>query len=131
MAAKDVASTLGALTQAELIEEIQRRLGRSATRRIGVQHARVLQLLLADMPPGPHEVSTIYKALLDSGRSMVMSQLYRVLRVLEEAQVLESRWANFEGRPRRVFSVVGRVDAGTLHGAGHFCEHCGAPLQRS
>jgi len=128
-AAHDAATTLNALTQDELIKEIRRRLGLTSARRVGYHHAEVVRLLL-DMGGGLHEVSAIYKALLDSNRAMVMSQLYRVLKVLEEAKVVESHWANLEGRPRRVFGVAGRVDRDALHKSGDFCKHCGAPLHR-
>lgn len=120
---------MDALSASEMIAEIQGRLGKGKPRRISHQHVDVMRLMRQDLAPGLYEVSTIYKALLQTGRPMVMSQLYRVLRVLEEAGLLECHWANFAGRPRREFGVAGRVDLRHAHAAGEICKHCGAPLQ--
>ena len=101
----------------ELIEKIRHGLGPTLSRRIGPHHAAVLATLLelGDIEP---EVRTLYKAMLDSGRDMVMARLYRVLRVLEEAGVIHRDWVAHGGRVRGVYRV--RDDLRSTHrGAMH------------
>lgn len=97
----------------ELIEKIRQGLGRTLSRRIGPHHAAVLATML-EMGETEPEVRTLYKALLDSGRDMVMARLYRVLRVLEEAGVVHRDWVAHGGRVRGVYRV--RDDLRSTHG---------------
>ncbi|SFN27421.1 transcriptional repressor [Variovorax sp. OV329] len=90
-----------------MIERIQRGLGPAVSRRVGPQHAAVLATMLEMGNPAP-EVRDIYRAMLESGRDMVMARLYRVLRVLEEAEVVRRDWNAYGGRVRGAYRVQGR-----------------------
>lgn len=89
----------------DLIERIRDGLGPTLSRRIGPQHATVLATMLEMGEATPPEARTLYKALLDSGRGMVMARLYRVLRVLEEAEVIRRDWVANGGRVRGIYRV--------------------------
>ena len=109
----------------ELIQEIRAQLGPTSARRVGLAHATVLHTLM-DMEENFADVNAIYKALLASGNPMVMSKLYRALKVLEEAHAVERHWAPHEGRPRSVYGVAGRARQHD-HDAV-VCRFCGVPL---
>ena len=104
----------------ELIDKIRHGLGPTLSRRIGPQHAVVLATML-EMGDAAPEARTLYKALLDSGRDMVMARLYRVLRVLEEAGVVRRDWVAHGGRVRGVYRV--RDDLRSAHCGPGFV-HC-------
>lgn len=106
-----------------LIERIRHGLGPVMSRRIGPQHAAVLATMLEMEDPAP-EVRDIYRAMLESGRDMVMARLYRVLRVLEEADVVRRDWVAYGGRVRGAYRVQGR--AGGPAGDAATCAQCGA-----
>ncbi|OUM01489.1 transcriptional repressor [Variovorax sp. JS1663] len=92
-------------TEIELVELINARLRPSSSRRVGLPHAAMLRTL-DRMEDGAGDVQSIYKALMDSGRAMVMSKVYRVLKVLEEAGLVERRWILYDGRPRSQYRIV-------------------------
>jgi len=116
-----------AASTSELIQEIRTQLGPTSARRVGLVHATLLQTLI-DMEEDFPDVTAIYKALLANGNPMVMSKLYRALKVLEEARTIERHWAPHDGRPRSVYCVAGRARAaGHDHDAG-VCRFCGVPL---
>lgn len=117
----------GAASTSELIEEIRRQLGPTSARRVGMVHATLLHTLI-EMEEDFADVNAIYRALLANGNAMVMSKLYRALKVLEEARAIERHWAPHDGRPRSVYCVAGRArQAGHDHEAG-VCRFCGVPL---
>jgi len=117
----------GAASTSELIQEIRRQLGPTSARRVGLVHATLLHTLI-EMEEDFADVNAIYKTLLANGNPMVMSKLYRALKVLEEARAIERHWAPHDGRPRSVYSVAGRArQAGHGHDAG-VCRFCGVPL---
>ena len=119
--------TMDHTAASDLIQEIRAQLGPASARRVGVAHATVLHTLM-DMEEDFADVNAIYKALLANGNPMVMSKLYRALKVLEEAHAVERHWAPHEGRPRSVYCATGRARrAGHDHDAG-VCRFCGVPL---
>lgn len=93
-------------TEAELVKLIHARLGPSSSRRVGFHHAAMLRTLNR-MQGGAGDVHAIYKALMDDGQMMVMSKVYRMLKVLEEAGLVERRWLLDDGRPRSEYRVAG------------------------
>ncbi len=122
-----ILAAAGAASTSELIQEIRAQLGPTSARRVGLAHATLLQTLI-DMEEDFADVNAIYKALLANGHPMVMSKLYRALKVLEEARAIERHWAPHEGRPRSVYGVAGRArQHGHDHDAG-VCRFCGVPL---
>ena len=127
IAEHDNAADLTGLTQDELIETIRFRLGGPNGRRVTHQHTDVLKVLLG-MGGQAGDVNEIYRTLMLSGRDMGMSQLYRVIRVLEEARLIESRWVHHGGSPRRVFNVAGQAKSADVDQPTGVCQHCGAPL---
>ena len=92
-------------SEAELVKLIHARLGPASTRRVGFAHAMMLRTLHRMQDDGG-DVHAIYKALLDSGEVMVMSKVYRVLKVLEDAGLVERRWLLYDGRPRSEYRLV-------------------------
>ncbi len=100
-------AAIAGASPSELIAQIRTRLGPTSARRVGTAHATVLNALIA-VDQEFLDVNALYKALLDQGSPMVMSKVYRVLKVLEEARVIERHWAQHEGRPRSVYRVAGR-----------------------
>src|SRR5262249_3901421 len=102
-------------------------LGPTSVRRVGASHATLLHTLI-EMEEDFADVNAIYKALLANGTPMVMSKLYRALKVLEEARAVERHWVPHECRPRSVYYV-----ARPARPAGHdlvagVCRFCGVPL---
>lgn len=112
--------------QLQLVNDIRARLSASDARRIGLHHAAVL-LTLQTMPDGKGDVPAIYRALIEHGHAMVMSRLYRALKVLEGAGMLYREWVLHEGRPRSTYRLI---DGGTGADGEHVCPHCGAALSR-
>jgi hypothetical protein len=92
-------------SEVELVELIHARLRPASSRRVGLPHAAMLRTL-DRMEGGAGDVHAIYKALLDNGQTMVMSKVYRVLKVLEEAGLVERRWLLHDGRPRSEYRIV-------------------------
>ncbi|GAA4343069.1 hypothetical protein GCM10023165_25180 [Variovorax defluvii] len=92
-------------TEIELVELINARLRPASSRRVGLPHAALLRTL-DRMEDGAGDVPSIYKALMDGGEPMAMSKVYRVLKVLEEAGVVERRWMLYDGRPRSQYRIL-------------------------
>jgi Fe2+ or Zn2+ uptake regulation protein len=111
----------------DIVELIRARLGPGSARRVGVHHVDVVDVMRAMADDAP-DVQAIYKALMDSGRPMVMTRLYRVLKVLEEAGLVDRRWLEYQGRPRGVYSLVDRRGAQARTAPAAVCAQCGAAL---
>lgn len=120
-------ATGSAASLPDLIRAIQKQLGPTSSRRIGVQHAAVLHTLIGMGNAWP-DINLLYKAMLATRYSMVMSKLYRVLKVLEEARVIERHWVQQSGRPRSVYCVVGRAREGEDNHGPVVCRFCGVSL---
>ena len=114
----------GASPLADMVRSIRTQLGPTSARRVGLPHATVLRTLM-DTEEDFSDVIAIYKTLLAQGNPMVMSKLYRVLKVLEEARAIERHWAQHEGRPRSVYCVAGRAKQGGHDHASGACKFCG------
>src|SRR5689334_16815779 len=82
----------GAPSTSDLIQAIRAQLGPTSARRVGLVHATLLRTLI-DMEEDFADVNAIYRALLANGNPMVMSKLYRGLKVLQEARAIERHWA--------------------------------------
>ncbi|MDM0115155.1 transcriptional repressor [Variovorax sp. J22R133] len=116
------------LAKAELIARIRTGLGRQDRRRVGPHHADVLATLLAMKVAAP-DVHGIYRALLDAGRDMPMSKVYRALKVLEDAGVVQRAWMPGDGRVRSVYFAIERRAEAALDGhAIAVCTRCGASI---
>mgnify|MGYP003584735303 CR=1 FL=1 len=113
----------------ELIEKIRRGLGPGNSRRVGLHHAELLQTML-EMEEAAPDVRDIYRALLDAKRSMVMASLYRSLRVLEEASIVQRDAVAAGGRLRSVYRVVDRLAAASQECDHSTCTTCGAVISK-
>ncbi|WP_077002988.1 helix-turn-helix transcriptional regulator [Variovorax sp. KK3] len=111
----------------QLVDDIRARLHAGDARRVGLHHAIVL-LTLRGMPGGEADVTSIYKSLVDNGHSMVMTRLYRTLKVLEDTGMLYRHWMLHEGRPRSTYRLIG--EDGAADAGEHVCAHCGAAIAR-
>ncbi|MGJ7490748.1 transcriptional repressor [Variovorax sp. ZT4R33] len=109
----------------DLIVRMRERVPAASSRRIGQHHAAVLLTLRALQGAGA-DVHAIYKALLDQGHDVPLSTLYRALKVLEAAGMVQREWVPHEGRPRGVYVAV-EEQVGDAAPA-KVCAHCGASL---
>lgn len=96
----------GSTNTLALMDRIRRGLGPAMSRRVGMHHAEVLATMIEMGDDSLADVREIYRALLGSGRGMVMAKLYRVLRVLEEAGVVRKDWIANGGRVRGAYRVL-------------------------
>ncbi|SFN27297.1 transcriptional repressor [Variovorax sp. OV329] len=92
-------------TANELAQMLRMRLGPDSGRRIGAAHTAVLQVL-HEMKGQALPVSEIHQTLAGRGNPIKLSGVYRVLEVLEEAQVVQCQWRTSLGRPLRVFGMA-------------------------
>lgn len=113
-------------SRTELVDRIRRGLGPGSSRRVGLHHAQLLQTMLEMENPAP-DVRDIYRALLEAGRGMGTASLYRSLRLLEDAALVQRDGQHDGGRLRSIYRVVGRIAAPPA-GAQGTCAVCGAAM---
>lgn len=107
--------------------EIQQR-HQAGRLRIKEDHALVL-LTMRYLHPKAVDVSALYKTLLEESHVVPLSRLYRILKVLEEIEMVQRYWEPNQGRPRSVYGLTETALDGR-YAAPPVCAHCGAPLAR-
>lgn len=97
---------------ARLIDERVVKLG--LQQRSGPAHATVL-MALASLPGGSADVKTLYRSLCaDGGSAVLMSKLYRILKLLEQTGFVKRHLDDDRGRARSVYVAAGQF----AHAAG-------------